>query len=74
MLSDGARLSFSDTVVSLTISPMKTVSLKEMTQIDIFVSKTQPFGPQKRYLPLGKDEKAPLSPICLRARSLILCL
>lgn len=74
MLSDGAKLSFSDTVVSLTISPMKTVSLKEMTEIDTFVSKTQPFGSEKRYLPLGKEEKAPLSRISLSSRSLILCL
>lgn len=70
----GARLSFSDTVVSLTISPMKTECLKEVTEIDTLVSKTKPFGPEKRYLPLGKEEKAPISPTCLSSRSLILCL
>lgn len=45
-----------------------------MTEIDTLVSKTKPFGPEKRYLPLGKEEKAPISPTCLSSRSLILCL
>lgn len=67
-------MSFSDTVVSFTIRPMKTKCLKEMTEIDTFVSKTKPLGPEKRYLPLGKEEKAPISPTCLSSRSLVLCL
>lgn len=45
-----------------------------MTEIDTFVSKTEPFGPQKRYLSLGKDEKAPISLVCLGSRPHILCL
>lgn len=54
--------------------PTKTASLREMTEIDTFVSKTEPFGLEKRYLSLGKDVKAPISPVCLALRPHILCL
>lgn len=67
-------MSLADTVVSLTIRPMKTKCLKEVTEIDVFVSKTKPFSLEKRYLPLGKEEKTPISPTCLSSRSLVLCL
>lgn len=55
----GAKLSFSDTVVSLTINPMKTTCLKEVTEIDRLFPKQNLLVQRKDTCLLGKRRRLP---------------